>query len=68
MADYQHFAIGPSTLSAISAIADQIAQMKLVLCGDSSKGALEDCSYLSIDPTYTGALSLGQRQLYEIRK
>ena len=48
------------------AIADQIAQMKLVLCGNSSKGALEDSSYLSVDPTYTGELSVGQRQLYEI--
>ncbi|MGP1382200.1 MAG: hypothetical protein ACTS2F_01505 [Thainema sp.] len=68
MVDHQYFAIGSSALDALSAIADQIAQMKLVLCGDSSKGALEGCSCLSIDPTYTGALSVGQRQLLDLRK
>ncbi|MGP1386575.1 MAG: hypothetical protein ACTS2F_23655 [Thainema sp.] len=63
--DYEHDAAYED--SAISsAIANDIAQMKLVLCGNSSKGPLEDCSYLSIDPTYAGALSIGQRQLYEI--
>lgn len=63
--DYEHDAAYEDGLLE-PAIADQIAQMKLVLCGDSSKGVLEDSSYLSVDPTYAGSLSIGQRQLYEI--
>lgn len=63
--DYEHDAAYEDSLLE-PAIADEIAQMKLVLCGDSSKGALEDSSYLSVDPTYTGSMSIGQRQLYEI--
>lgn len=38
---------------------------KIVLCGEEP-GALEGCFYLWVDPHYTGELSPGQRQLYEI--
>ncbi|MBD2259906.1 hypothetical protein [Pseudanabaena sp. FACHB-2040] len=39
---------------------------KIVLSGGETEGALEDCYYLWVDPHYTGELSPGQRQLYEI--
>jgi hypothetical protein len=47
-------------------VLDDIARTKLILCGDTQTGVLEDCSYLAVDPEYQGQLSLGQRRLYEI--
>ena len=48
------------------AVIDHIARTKLILCGDTSTGVLEDCSYIFVDPQYQGSLSLGQRRLYEV--
>lgn len=48
------------------AVLDDIARLKLILCGDTQTGVLEDCSYISVDPQYLGQLSPGQRRLYEI--
>jgi hypothetical protein len=48
------------------AILDEVARTKLILCGDTAQGVLEDCSYLSIDSEYVGGMSPGQRRLYEI--
>ena len=39
---------------------------KIVLCGETADGAMENCSYIWVDPTYSGELSPGQRQAYEI--
>jgi len=48
------------------AIVDEIARIKLVLCGDTTTGVLEDCSYIYVDPDYEGSLSPGQQRLYEV--
>ena len=48
------------------AVLDDIARMKLILCGDTQTGVLEDCSYLSVDPHYQGLLSPGQQRLYDV--
>lgn len=48
------------------AVLDGIARTKLILCGDTQTGVLEDCSYLSVDVQYLGQLSPGQQRLYEI--
>ena len=48
------------------AVLDEVARMKLVLRDETSDGVLEDCSYLYVEPQYSGALSIGQRRLYEI--
>lgn len=63
--DYEHDAayadmeIDPEDL-------DIAAETKLILHGDTSDGALEGCSYVSVDPHYVGLLSPGQQRLYEI--
>lgn len=56
---YEDLELDPSVL-------DETARTKLVIWGETSSGVLEDCSYLYIEPHYAGALSLGQRRLYEI--
>ena len=43
-----------------------VSRQKIIICGELADGALEDCSYLWIDPSYNGELSPGQRQTYEI--
>lgn len=48
------------------AIVEEIARIKLVLCGDTTTGVLEDCSYIFVDPDYEGNLSPGQQRLYEV--
>lgn len=53
-------------LAIDQAVLDDIARTKLILCGDTSNGVLEDCSYLSVDSEYVGGMSPGQRRLYEI--
>ena len=45
---------------------DEISRVKLILCGDTETGILEDSSYIYVDPDYQGELSIGQRQLYEV--
>lgn len=47
-------------------IVDEIARTKIILSGSTETGALEDCSYLSVDPDYFGQMSVGQRRLYEL--
>lgn len=44
---------------------ESASREKIVLCGEDA-GALEDVFYLWVDPDYSGELSPGQRQLYEI--
>lgn len=44
----------------------EIGESKIVLHGSTEPGALEGASYLSVDAEYTGELSIGQRQLFEI--
>lgn len=39
---------------------------KLVVNGDSEARVLEDCSYVWVDEQYSGELSPGQRQTYEL--
>lgn len=53
-------------LEIAQAVLDEVARTKLILCGDTAQGVLEDCSYLSIDSEYVGGMSPGQRRLYEI--
>jgi hypothetical protein len=53
-------------LAIDQAVLDDIARAKLILCGDTSTGVLENCSYLSVDSEYVGGMSPGQRRLYEI--
>lgn len=48
------------------AVLDDIARAKLILCGDTQTGVLEDCSYISVDPQYQGLLSPGQQVLYDV--
>lgn len=47
-------------------VLDDIARTKLILCGDTTTGVLEDCCYISVDAQYVEGLSPGQRRLYEI--
>lgn len=44
------------------------AREKLILCDDQDpeNQVLENCSYIYVDPSYQGALTAAQRQLYEI--
>ena len=48
------------------AVIAEIGEAKIVLHGSTEPGALEGASYLSVDTAYTGELSLGQRQLFEV--
>lgn len=62
--DYEHDDAFDDDLDP--AILDAVSRTKLVLCDETSSGVLEDCSYIYVDPQYPGALSVGQRRLYEI--
>ncbi|MEM7770806.1 MAG: hypothetical protein AAF327_09870 [Cyanobacteria bacterium P01_A01_bin.37] len=53
-------------LSIEQDILDEIARTKIVLCADTATAVLENCSYLYVEPEYFGALSIGQRRLYDI--
>lgn len=53
-------------LEYLKAADEETKLYKVVLCGETSEGVLEDCSYICVDPHYSGELSPGQRQLYEI--
>ncbi|MEA5449675.1 hypothetical protein VB780_13905 [Leptolyngbya sp. CCNP1308] len=48
------------------AVLDDIARTKLIFCGDTQTGVLEDCSYVSVDAQYQGQMSPGQQRLYEV--
>lgn len=47
-------------------LAEIVGQEKIVLCGETAVGVMENCSYILVDPHYDGELSLGQRELYEV--
>lgn len=42
---------------------EEFSARKIIICGEST-GALEECSYVYVDPDYAGDLSMGQRELY----
>jgi hypothetical protein len=63
--DYEHDDVY-ADLDIDLAVVEEIARIKLVLCGDTTTGVLEDCSYLFVDPDYEGSLSPGQQRLYEV--
>lgn len=60
---YQEGLFSPETV-------DEIAALKIILCGDSEEGdrTMAGCSYLWVDPDYVGQLSPGQQRCWEILK
>lgn len=56
---------GYESLSFSPELQEIAANQKLVICGETT-GVLEDCEYVFADASYGGALSPGQRRLYEI--
>lgn len=65
-AEHDEFYSGKKIDEVTAEVDAEIASHKIVIQGSSETGSLEDASYLNIYDTFTGELSVGQRQLFEL--